>query len=293
MTKEMTPSGNLLITEVRIEGFRLLRDLWVPLRPLTVILGENNSGKTAFLDALGVAFGNRSFDDDLFQGADGDGGKPFVVDLKLQPVGNVEFDDEVRALVGEAIQIPYDSTEAEFFAIRTVGTHDVRRGNVSIRRCFLRKWVRHKKDTSATQELKKPGVSRDVLDLLSFHCLDARRDILEQLRGRTTYWGRLAADLGIEAELRAEIEGELLDLSKRILKGSDVLGEIEAELGRITEALRPGASEVSVSPLPSKVHDLIRGMDILVARRAVRPSPWRVREWGRGASRLSCSSTRS
>ncbi len=41
-----------MIERLKIQGFRMLRDVDVPLRPLTVLLGENNSGKSSFLRAL-------------------------------------------------------------------------------------------------------------------------------------------------------------------------------------------------------------------------------------------------
>jgi hypothetical protein len=41
-----------MLQEVGIENFRLLRSVKVPLRPLTVLIGKNDSGKSAFLAAL-------------------------------------------------------------------------------------------------------------------------------------------------------------------------------------------------------------------------------------------------
>src|SRR4051812_15921268 len=48
---------NLKIAEIRIQDFRTIQDLWMPTRSSLVLLGENNSGKTAFLSALDVALG--------------------------------------------------------------------------------------------------------------------------------------------------------------------------------------------------------------------------------------------
>lgn len=42
------------IQSVTFENFRLLRDTVLPLEPLTVIVGPNNSGKTSALDALAL-----------------------------------------------------------------------------------------------------------------------------------------------------------------------------------------------------------------------------------------------
>ena len=44
-----------MFTSVRIQNFRSLREVDVPLRPLTVAIGANNKGKSTFLDAIGAA----------------------------------------------------------------------------------------------------------------------------------------------------------------------------------------------------------------------------------------------
>ena len=46
-----------MIDRVRIENFRCFREVDVPLKPLTVLIGQNDTGKTAFLDAVESAMG--------------------------------------------------------------------------------------------------------------------------------------------------------------------------------------------------------------------------------------------
>lgn len=41
--------------EVKIKNFRCLVDVTIPIGDTTVLVGENNSGKTAFLNALRIA----------------------------------------------------------------------------------------------------------------------------------------------------------------------------------------------------------------------------------------------
>ena len=49
------------LREVRVQNFRCLQDVTVPLGDTTVLVGANNSGKTALLDALRIALtGNRA-----------------------------------------------------------------------------------------------------------------------------------------------------------------------------------------------------------------------------------------
>src|SRR5437879_963178 len=64
----MSASG-ILVTEVRVRNFRCLRAVNIALDNLTVVIGENNSGKSSFLDALYAAIGagQRSLtEDDIF-----------------------------------------------------------------------------------------------------------------------------------------------------------------------------------------------------------------------------------
>lgn len=43
-----------MITKLHIENFKCLRDVTVELQPLTVLIGKNDTGKTSFLEALGM-----------------------------------------------------------------------------------------------------------------------------------------------------------------------------------------------------------------------------------------------
>jgi predicted ATPase len=39
--------------EIRIEGLRSLKDsTYIPIKPLTILLGENSSGKSTFLNMM-------------------------------------------------------------------------------------------------------------------------------------------------------------------------------------------------------------------------------------------------
>lgn len=51
-----------MLTHVTIKNFRCLRDVSVPLKPLTVLVGPNDSGKSAFLLSLKTMAGNRSIE---------------------------------------------------------------------------------------------------------------------------------------------------------------------------------------------------------------------------------------
>jgi putative ATP-dependent endonuclease of the OLD family len=56
-TSPSTPASGIFVKEVRVRGYRCLRSVDVELNSLTVLIGQNNSGKTSFLNALHAAIG--------------------------------------------------------------------------------------------------------------------------------------------------------------------------------------------------------------------------------------------
>jgi AAA ATPase domain len=58
-TSEASPAAGsgIFIKEVRIRNFRCLLSVDVELDKLTVLIGQNNSGKTSFLNAFFAAVG--------------------------------------------------------------------------------------------------------------------------------------------------------------------------------------------------------------------------------------------
>ncbi len=255
--------SGLRIAEVSVRNFRVLHDVWMPLGETTVLIGANNSGKTAFLDALDLAIGDRAraSQDDLFVDKDGVVAPDFVVDLLIQPADNAEeFDVGVRDVVADAIQLP--AAGSEFFAIRTRGAVDPKRG-FDRRRKFLKGWERDAGKAATLVELNRPFVTRDVLDLLSFYLLDARRDVADELRGKASFWARLAKDLNVEKTIQLEIEAGLKALGATLINASPVLADVRAELNRISEAFAPGSAGMSIEALPAHLDVVGRAMDVV------------------------------
>lgn len=51
------PNSGLIISEVKIRNFRSIREADVKLHRASILIGENNSGKSSFIDALNAAIG--------------------------------------------------------------------------------------------------------------------------------------------------------------------------------------------------------------------------------------------
>lgn len=267
------PIYGLRLAAARIQGFKSLRDLVVTFAVgTTVLVGENNSGKTSLLEALDVAFGKRRARmEDLY---DGPGGKApaFVIDLRVETTAGGDFPQSVVDLVGDAIQIAdpdlvgdaIQPVEPDFFTLRVTGTADAEGWDVSLSRKFIKGWADDSAGAAALATLESPRVGRDVLALLHFDMLDARRDIVEQLRNRRTTWGRTLSKVSIADEVREELEDSLKNLGQQVTTKSPVLSRVREDLAALSEGLSAGNLSVELEALPRNVDDLIRAMDIVI-----------------------------
>jgi len=261
VTGSAPPTYGLRLAAVRVEGFRALRDLHMTLSPkTTVLVGENNSGKTSLLQALGVALGHRRPQlEDLFDGPTGRASR-FQIDLRIEPTENDEFPDPVRDIVTNAIQLD----DIDYVALRVTGEVSAEGWDISIKRRFLKGWAEDSAAAAAVEVLDTPLVSRDALGLLHYDMLDARRDIVEQLRNRRTYWGRTTSSVSIADDVKSELEEALGKLSDEVTTKSSVLTQVKDDLSALSSALSHGSLNVELEALPRNIDDLIRSMDIVL-----------------------------
>jgi putative ATP-dependent endonuclease of OLD family len=282
--KPAAPVFGLYLAEVRVQDFRALRDVMVRLeRGTTVLIGENNSGKTSFLEALAVALGDRRPRiQDLYQ-------TPtvkaplFQIDLRFEPGAGEEFHDSVRDIVGDAIRLEPD--KPEYFTLRVEGSVSDDGLDITLARAYLKGWAPNRAGAAALEVLKAPLVRREALGLLRFDMLDARRDIVEQLRNRRTHWGRTTSNIDVAPALKATIEGSLRDLGDQVTNNSSVLKQVKSDLLDLSEALSHGQMGIDIEALPRSLDDLIRAMEIVIT--APDSSPFAVETQGMGTRSLA------
>ena len=254
--------ADLVVKEIRIEDFRGLQEFWTPLRNLTVFVGENNVGKTSILQALSVFFGNtRPSEDDLYVSSDGSRAKAFTIDVRFEPANGTAFSGPVRTRIGQAIQLA-SGPQPEFYAIRAVGKKSPDGVGLEIERRFLQGWATSR--TAAAGLTKLPGYVRQEQELVAFFLLDARRDLVDELRNRSSHWGRVLSDVAIPDDERLPLEAKLSELGSDIVEKSPVLVGLKAALSKVKDALGGSVSDVAISPLPGRVEELVRAVDVLL-----------------------------
>ncbi|NNJ83550.1 MAG: AAA family ATPase, partial [Gammaproteobacteria bacterium] len=181
-----TYSGICLV-EARIRNFRSLRKVDISFDDLTVLIGENNSGKTSLLEALFAAIGagRRMIEpDDLFL-AVGESKPPkdreIVIDLLFRPVDKDGNSDQFpqgspwTALWGTGISPDDDGNE--FLALRTWTSWNNGKGEYVTERKFLVDWPDTDNSENAKLNLNSGYVTPAQLEPIALYLMDAKRDI--------------------------------------------------------------------------------------------------------------------
>lgn len=258
------PAPNLRLAAVRIQDFRAIADLYVPLaKGTTVLIGMNNVGKTAFLAALDVAIGRgRSSVHDL-RVAPSTSPNYFLIDLRFEPMSGDTFLQPVVDVVGTGIQLGAGG-DCDYFVIRTRGERDPKKTDPTTRRTFLKDWETTRAKADALADHPSAVVTADVRNLVNYELLGAQRDGVAQLRNKRTHWGRAVADLQLDPKVRSEVETSLVALKDKVVGGSQPLQDLHTELSDVAGVLGRPDVKVEIEAIPTEADDLLRSMELLL-----------------------------
>jgi putative ATP-dependent endonuclease of OLD family len=277
--------SGIAVREVRIRNYRCLRSVDVELDHLTVLIGQNNAGKTSFLTALfsAIGAGQRTISaDDVFlqkNEVSAPKDRQIAIDILIRPTGpegdNLDVFPQGSAwLELWGLGVVQDEDERDLVAIRTQFKWNTIKGEYTLERRFLKDW---QKDGSKWEESKAveriAAVSTAQIEPLALYLLDAKRDIAEDLRTRSSFWNKMVEEHGLSAEDVKRIEEDLSEINKDIVESSDVLTHIESHLKNFHDTLSCDQDSVSITPLARHLRDLSRGMDVVLSTRGAPPFP--------------------
>jgi putative ATP-dependent endonuclease of the OLD family len=253
------------VDAVRIARFRSLRNIEVNLKERTLLVGMNNTGKTSFLKALHVALGvDRRLisTDDFALDASGMAAKDILIDVRIVPVDSngmriKSFDQKwVDADLGGPV-IKADSEDREYVAIRTRISPDVVKNDISIDTRLLNEWPEFSKWQEATATVRV----RRFEQLVSFF-IDAQRDVVGDLRARSSYMGRLLSKVELPEDAVTELEERIRMLNEDIVGKSQVLSHVRDVLGGLNRTVPAFGEGVEISPVSKKMRELVQGVGV-------------------------------
>lgn len=259
----------IIFSKVRIKNYRSIESISLELGLSNLLIGQNNMGKTNFLKALNLAVSGAAdiSEDDIFvaHGERLERTKTAVIDILFQPVdesGKIcnEF-SEFWTSVFTDLWIT-TSTDGNFVGIRTEIKLDPIKDSYGLNRRCIRQWGDSIDD--ATIEIKKTSFNEDMRTYLQSFYMDANRDIVQDLRNRKSYFGRVTSNYNLTQETIDEIEEQLNVANAKIIESIPSLQQTKERIAAIGQTIGAGSSSIEIEPLARKITDLNKGMDIIM-----------------------------
>ena len=261
---------SILIKTVRIAGFRGLENIEVSLEQTTILTGMNNSGKTSFLKALQLALGSRQFvsQDDFFI-QESSVSDNIIIDLLIVPTNSDGEQCETFSENWEELflleRIKSEDDVNFFVPLRTIITSDELKSSYKTQHFILQSWPEFKQEGLNWFDADDGKDTSFHFDGIPFFYMDAQRDILDDMKLRSSYLGKMLSKIKYSEEATEKIEYMIKLLNDEVVSDSDILLNIKKTLEELDTAMGTHSEGVEITPFAKKVRDLNKSLSIYYA----------------------------
>src|SRR5258707_11355224 len=198
------------LREVTVRNFRCLVDITVPLGDSVVLIGENNSGKTAFLDAAMLALPRtqpgrsvpfHEYDYHMAQSADSPKTSAgIVIELLFREDTSDEWPDALIQALAEIVQTD-PINDLDSIRLGVTSKYDEAAAEI------VPKWefLNFEGQPLAGRAASSANVGRFLAFIRIFY-LSALRDADQEFSPRSQFWGRILRDLKIDDTQRKDLQ---------------------------------------------------------------------------------------
>ncbi|OXS16194.1 ATP-dependent endonuclease [Zobellella denitrificans] len=253
---------SIQIDIIRICGFRGISNIEMTLPRVTVLLGQNNAGKTSVIKALQLAIGDYSrylSDEDFHIGEDGKRQDTITIDIRLIPVEGgaraSEFSESWQQEFGAKIQA--EAGGKQYVAIRTTAKPDRVKGGYIIDRYEMESWP----ENAGWEEVSYRKKLGKRLESVPFISIDAQRDIHNELKEKSSFVGRVLSSVEYDDKDVAELERMVAEVNKEAIEKSEPLKRLKTHLDNLTQSFE-GAGQTELTPFPKKIRDLSKRFSV-------------------------------
>nr|WP_282561332.1 AAA family ATPase [Providencia rettgeri] len=255
---------SIQIDTVRISGFRGISDIEITLPRVTVLLGQNNAGKTSIIKALQLAMGDYSrylSDEDFHIGEDEKRQEVITIDLRFIAINDgaraKEFSEDWQQVFGDKIQSEPDGSQ--FVAIRTVAKPDRVKGGYIVDRFHLDVWP----ERIGWQDVRVNNKNKlgKRLESVPFIPIDAQRDIHNELKEKSSFVGRVLSSVEYDDKDVAELELMVAEVNREAIEKSEPLKRLKTHLDNLNQSFK-GSGQTELTPFPKKIRDLSKRFSV-------------------------------
>lgn len=257
----------MFLEQIDIINFRGIRNLSLKLDETTVLIGENNTGKTTILDALQICLSRSltrrsgifsEYDYHMPQ-MDSQPADSESIEITLrfaeQSVG--EWSDEVLQIIASAVQICED--ERQCVMLRVDSRFDDEAED------YVTNWNFLNLQGDTLPRAREPRNITDLQRLVPVFYLAALRDSAQEFRPRSPFWGPFVRSAKISPDLREELENELAELNEKVLSSHESFGAVKERLSNTARLVPLNNDEpVGIEAIPGKVFDILSRTQVML-----------------------------
>ena len=279
------------IKRVTISNFRSIRRAEIELGPTTVLIGPNNAGKTAILEAIRIALTRRwgqrgtgftEYDVHLCATrTDPKVGDPVVIEIEMQETAANEWPEELRETLADIIQLNPLTGQASII-MRVSCAWD------NVEESFVPKWEFLNVDRNPLAGKGARATNfQEFFSFLPVFYLDALRDAADEFSTRSQFWGRLLRTVQIPDPLEQKTVRIFDLLNAKLLAADPLLGDLATSLSDISRVATTGTpGQANLRMLPLNTWDLLSKAEVIYQTDAAKPWLPLVRH-GQGVQSLS------
>ena len=248
------------LVELKVNNFRGVHSLQLLLDGLTVLIGENNIGKSTVLEAIrlvltrgfGVRRGGQFTEYDFHlkdANATPQTADPILIILHFAEEQESEWPDPVAQQMSEVIQL--DTTGLSHIWLQAKGVYQEESGSFETKWAFL--------NSSGAELVFKNAAPLNLISrFVPIFFLSALRDASQEFGQRGQFWSGFLKSIHLPDDQRERIEGMLREVNTSVIGANAGLKEVTkkiAEAGRLVPL--DSVDPVALEAIPTRVFDMV------------------------------------
>jgi putative ATP-dependent endonuclease of the OLD family len=266
----------LIIKKLRISNFRSIKFVELELSATTVLIGPNNAGKTAILEAIRIALTRRwglrgtgftEYDVHLNDArTDPKVGDPVVIEVDLQESEPEDWPEDLQNDLADIIQLDPVSNKCSI-TLRVSCSWDAAEEGYIPRWEFLN--VNRK---PLTGKGARAVNFQEFFQYVPVFYLEALRDAGDEFSVKSQFWGKLLKTVQIPEALEKRSKRVFDLLNVKLLNADPKLGKLAlslSDISTIASADLPGKADLRVLPL--NTWDLLSKAEVIYQSESNKP----------------------
>ena len=256
----------MFLKEVRVKNFRSLKDVDVMLDDSTILIGENNSGKSTLLDAIRIGLsrpGTRFVFDDYDFFMDSEISSPKDSEgIKIVLIFEERKVDEWEGFISDTFieALQYLDNEKAAIILQTTASYNEVTSDIEVKTTFLNK-------NSEPIPGKVQNLVYKFIMLTPVFYLKALREIKDTFSAQSPLWGRFMKKATIPQEELQSIQNQIEQLNADIISNDENLTNLVNELQKIQRVMDFEGNDqdlVSINAVPLKTWDLLSKSQVVL-----------------------------